>query len=322
MVIILKKIARNFKRFLFSKNALSFLFFLLLAAAFWFSHTANKLRETNITIPLRYSTLPPNYAITNQPPQEIKLSIRDEGLNLFSYSKKRLVALNIDLLKADMSKEHFKLTQEQVFSRLSNYLQPTTTILSFSPDTIYVSYEKLDSVVLPVKLDANIELAQQYILSNEIQLIPSEITVFGNPEILKNLNEIRTEHLELKQLNDTVSLKIPLLPVELVNFSVNEVKVSIKSEMFTEKRLQLPVTFVNVPDNFSVRSFPAVVDVAYNIGLSHYNTNYDNVTVVVDYEDIIQNKQEKQRLKVINNSSKTFNIRLTPEEIEFVLEER
>jgi len=319
---LLKQIAYKFKAFFFSKDALSFLFFLLLTAAFWFSNTANKAREANITIPLRYSALPKDYAIINQPPQEIKLSIRDEGLNLFSYSKKRLVPLNIDLSQIDDKKGYSKLSSEQILSRLSYYLHPTTSIINFTPDSIFVQYEKMESVVLPIKLELDIELAQQYILSDTIRVIPDKVTAYGSKEALKNLKEVPTEYLVLSQLKGSVLLKVRLLPIESVIFSIDEVDVRAKAEMFTERRTQVPVMFSNVPNNLSIRTFPALVDITYNIGLSHYDTSYDNITVFVDYHDIKQNKQDKQKLKVISNSSKIFNIKIVPEEVEFILEEK
>ena len=319
---LLKKLTQKLKAFLFSKDALSFLFFLLLSAAFWFSNTANKTRETSITVPIRYNALPPNYVISNQPPQEIKLNIKDEGMNLFSYSKKRLIPLNIDLSRIDANKDFFKLSSEQILSKLSHYLHPTTSILGFSPDSIYVQYEKMDEMILPVKLNVDIELAQQYILSDTIQLVPNHITVYGSEDALKNLKEVETEHLTLKQMKDSVSLKVRLIPVESLNFSTDAVDVNIKTEMFTEKRVQIPINFINVPEHLSIKSFPAVADVTYNIGLSHYNTKYDIITLMVDYNDMKQNKQEKQKLKIINASSKIFNIKMVPNEVEFIIEEK
>ena len=319
---LLKNIVHKFKAFLFSKDALNFLFFFILSAAFWFSNTANKMRDANITIPLSYNSLPKDYTIINQVPQELKLSIKDEGLNLFSYSKKRLIPLNIDLSQVDMSKGCVKLSSEQILSRLSYYLYPTTSVIGFTPDSIYVQYEKMDAVVLPVVLNASIELAQQYVLCDTIQLIPNHIIVYGSKDALKNIKEVRTECLELTQLKDSVSLKVQLLPIESVNFSTDEVEVKVKIEMFTEKKVQIPVSFINVPKGFSIRSFPAVVNATYNIGLSAYNTKHDELAVVVDYNNIKQSEQEKQKLKVMNNSSKIFNVRLMPEEIEFVLEEK
>ncbi|NDV45956.1 YbbR-like domain-containing protein [Paludibacter sp. 221] len=320
---VLKDILRWFKAFLFSKDALSFLFFLLLSAGFWFVNAVNKDRDANITVPLRYSGLPQGLTISNHPPEEIKIGVRDEGLNLFSYSRKKLQPLNIDLSQADTTKSSgiMKISSEKLVSRFSGYLQPTTTITNFPSDTIFVQYEKQDAVVLPVRLNADIELAQQYILSDSIQVTPGYITAYGTKEVLAKLKEVQTEPLDLKQLKDSVLRSCRLLPVEFVSFSVNEVTVKINVEMFTEKKVEIPVKIINAPEDIQIKSFPALVNVTYNIGLSHYNTVYDDVEVILDYNDIKRNNQGKQKIKIKNNSSKIFNIRVMPDEVEFILKE-
>ncbi len=318
---LLKGILVKFKAFLFSKDAFSFLLFLLLSTAFWFSNVANKVREANITVPIRYESLPADYAIANRPVQEIRLTVRDEGLNLFSYSKKRLVPLTVDLSEINATDGQVKLSSEQILSRLSYYLHPTTSVIGFSPDSIFVKCIKMDTLNLPVKLNLNMELAQQYILSDGVKVQPAEVTVYGNRDVLNRLEVVETEQINLNQLKDSVELSVALQPIDSVNLSVDEVRVNIGVEMFTEKRARIPVTFANVPSGISIRSFPAVVNVTYNIGLSHYNTEYDEVNVVLDYKDVLENKQEKQRLRVVSHSSKIFNIRIQPEEVEFILEE-
>ncbi len=318
---LLKNIANKFKAFLFSKDALNFLLFLLLSTAFWFSNTTNQVRDANITIPLRYNALPNDYTITNTPPQEIRLSIRDEGLNLFSYSKRKLVPLNIDLSQIDPTKEDLKLNSEQILSRLSYYLYPTTSIISFTPDSIFVEYEKMNALTLPVKLDAS-ELAQQYILSDSIEIIPDRITAYGSEETLKDLKEVHTEFVDLTQVKDSISLKLHLIPVESVNFSTDEVEVNVKVEMLTEKKVQVPVTFINVPRGLSIRSFPAIVSVSYNIGLSNYSTKDEDIKVIIDYNDIKNNELDKQKLKIVSKSPKIFNLRVMPDEVEYIIEEK
>ena len=72
------------KSFLFSKDVLSFLLFLVLASGFWFVNALDKERETEISIPLRFVSLPKNIAIINDYPANITIKVKDKGLNLFT----------------------------------------------------------------------------------------------------------------------------------------------------------------------------------------------------------------------------------------------
>ena len=68
---------KKLKAFFFTKDILSFLFFLALSSTFWFVHALGKERETNIIVPVRYVGIPINVAITNSPPSEISLYLSD-----------------------------------------------------------------------------------------------------------------------------------------------------------------------------------------------------------------------------------------------------
>jgi len=320
---ILKYYILKLKSFFFSKDVLSFLIFLALSASFWFVNALDKERETSITIPLRYVGIPQNISIINKPPTEISLIVKDEGLRLFSYSKSNLTPLTIDLSRVFYEKGDILITRDQLSGKISRYMRPTTTVLEVRPDSILIQYEKLNVSVLPIELVSNIELTHQYILSDKIQFDPTHITVFGPKRILDTLKTIRTEFVELKNINDTTIFRCKFKPIKSVRFSSKDTKVSVFVEMFTEKKVQIPITFSNCPRNLSIRTFPALVNVTYNVGLSHFNMfKSTDIQVMLDYNELKSGKHSKQKLKIINNTSHISNLRISPEEVEFLLEEK
>ena len=91
--------------------------------------------------------------------------------------------------------------------------------------------------------------------------------------------------------------------------------------MFTEKKQQIPVTLVNVPEKMNVRVFPVVIDVTYNIGLSNFRKIKSNdIQAVFDYNEVKKNQKRKHKLQVINHSPYISNLRFSPDEVEFLLE--
>lgn len=324
-ISLIKFYIKKLKSFFLSKDILSFLLFLVLSASFWFVNALGKDRETIISIPIRYIGVPQNIAITNLPPTEILLNVKDQGLRLFSYSHQPLTPLAIDLSRVFYQKGEILITSDQLNGKIKRYmhLQPTTSILEVQPDSILVQYEKLSMVILPIEFVSKIELANQYILSDKIQLEPSTVTVFGPKRVLDTLKSIRTELKEYNNLSDTSIFSCKLKPVNNVRFSTKEIKVSIFVELFTEKKIQIPITNINCPKHLSIRTFPAVVNATYSVGLSHFNAfNPNDIKVFIDYNDIKTNKESKQRLKIINNTVHITNLRISPQEVEFILEEK
>ena len=321
----LKYNLKKLKSFFLSKDILSFLFFLVLSSAFWFVNSLGKDQETTITIPIRYVGIPMNVAITNFPAREISLNVKDQGIRLLYYSSRNLTPLTIDLKRTFYQKGEILITSDQLSGRISRYihLKSTTTVLEVHPDSLLIQYEKLSSKTLPIKLISKIEFAPQYMLSEDIQLSPNKITVFGLKKTIDTLKFVQTELLELNDLSDTSFYTCKLKPIKNVIFSTRNTRASIYVEPFTERKVQIPVTNINCPQKLSIRAFPAFVNVTYTVGLIHFNTlSPSDIQVYLDYNDLILTNQSKQLLKIKNNSPYISNIRISPQEVEFVLEQK
>jgi hypothetical protein len=321
----IKYYLQKLKSFFLSKDILSFLLFLALSASFWFVHSLGKEHEITIKVPIRFVGLPMNIAITNSPPTEISINVKDQGLRLFYYSKSHLVPLTIDLKRNFFQKGEILITSDQLSGRINRYLhlQPTTAVLEVHPDSLLIQYEKLITKTLPVKLNSKIELAHQYMLNDKIKLEPSQVAVFGPKRVLDNLKSISTELLEKKNLNDTATFQCQLKPINHVRFSSKYTKVSISVEPFTERKVQIPIMALNCPANLAIRTFPAFVNVTYIVGLSQFNSlSPSDIQVYLDYNDLKMSKASKHVLKIKNNTSHISNIRILPQEVEFILEQK
>ena len=314
--------SQKLKSFFFSKDILSFLLFFALSGAFWFVNALGKEKETSIVIPIRYINLPQDIAFVDVPPSKITLTVNDQGLRLLSaYSKDRLTPLTIDLNRIFTVKGEILISSNQLKEKLSKYLLPTTTVLDIDIDSVMIRYEKLFSANIPIQLVSKIKLADQYMLSDKILLEPASLIVYGPKRMLDTIKSIKTELIEIPALNDTTVMRCKLKPIKSIRYTVKDTKLTISAEAFTEKKSQITISTINCPDNLLIRSFPAVVNVTYNVGLSHFKTPRSNeVSVQLDYNDIKSSKLVKQKLKIINHTTYISNIRISPEEVEFILE--
>jgi len=321
----LKYYLQKLKLFFLSKDILSFLLFLALSAGFWFVHSLGKEHEITLKVPIKFVGLPINYAITNAPPSEISINLKDQGLRLFTYTAKHNSPLIIDLRQNFHRKGEILITSDKLTTRIMKYLhlQPTTTISEVHPDSLLIRYEKLVSAKVPVKLNAKIELTHQYMLSNKIQLSPDSVMIFGPKEAVEKLKSIPTKLLTLNNLSDTTYIQVQLKPINHVRLSSESIKVSILVEPFTERKVQVPITALNCPENLSIRTFPAFVNATYIVGLSKFNAlSPSDIQVYLDYNELKNSKTSKGLLKIKNNSLNISNIRILPLEVEFILEQK
>jgi YbbR domain-containing protein len=318
---LLLKLYIKLKTFLFSKNALSFLLFLALSSGFWFMNALDKERETNISIPLRFVGLSHNIMVTNELPERINVIVKDQGINLLSYSRNNMQEIVFDVEGVFYEKGKIRISSDQIRGKLSRFLLASTSIIEIKPDSLMLQYEKLSSKTLPIELDAKLQFKQQYILSEKVRLTPDKMTVFGPKQIIDTLKSIKTERLVLDEIDDSLSLSVRLLPIRLVKFASDETRLNLFVEMFTEKKFELPVKVINCPENIAIRTFPAKVNVSFNVGLSQFNAvNSRNLQVVFDYNDIVLGAQTKQLLKISTLNPHISNLTISPSEVEYLIE--
>lgn len=318
------KILKRVKRLLLTKDAFIFLFFLVLAGAFWFVQSLDQQRETMLRIPVDYMGIPEDVELVKGLPNRIDVTIRDEGLTLLKYNKSNTVPLALDLERVYFAKGRIVITADQLKNRISRYVLPTTAVLKIDPDSIVVEYFKLETAKLPIKLKGDVKLSSQYVMSDSVRIEPSHVKVFGPKDAVDTMTAVFTEKVDLKSVDDTTLVKVKLeKPKPGIKYEFDDVNVGIFVEMFTEKKIDIPITIINAPDNVNVRLFPHTVSVTYNIGISNFNRVKENdIQVIFDYAEAKELHKRRYELQIKNNSKYISSIRSTPERVEFLIEEK
>ncbi len=306
-----------------TKEALIFLFFVVISTFFWFLYTLSKPYEAEVSIPVSYRNIPEQYLITGALPKEINLTLKGMGINLL-FAKFDLK----DTLKIDMSKrfdekgENFLIPYQELRQHVTDSISMSFSVQDFSPREITVNFERLQSKRLPVVLPEEVNLAQQYVLKGAINLTPDSVMVYASQEILSQMSEVRLKSLQLPALVKTTSRTIEIQPVANVRYHPKQVQVDIPVEMATEKALELPVMGVNFPSDVQLRTFPATVEVRFLVGLSLFEQITEkDIQVYLDYKTLISNGEEKQQLNYYTSKPGISNLKIIPDAVEYIMEE-
>lgn len=311
------------KSFLFSKDVLSFLVFLLLSASFWFVNTLNKDRELELTIPVSYTGIPQDIMFVDQLPAEINVKVKDLGKNLWYYMTNKLGSVNVNFTQTFLENGLVSVPNTGLHTAINDKLLPTSTILEINPENIVSKYIRLYSRTVPVELIADISPESQFMLSRKVEPVPDKIDIFGPKAIIDEIKSVPTEKLVVSQLKDTLRKTVLLVANKDVRYSVDKVSVDVYVEMFTERKVILPVQIINCPENIAVRTFPAETKAVFNIGVSHFKFfDPNDIQIILDYEKIAKSNLSKQKLQVINHKPYISNVRIYPDEVEFLLEKK
>jgi hypothetical protein len=314
------KTVQRMKRFLTSKDLFVFLFFLLISVSLWGLQAMRKTYETTIHIPISYDNLPIGMIQTEKLPEKFGITISDRGSTLLNYRLgKRFVPISIDLSEyADQT----HIASKAFTSVIQQQLNSGTQIKKITPEFLNLNFVQLKRKSLEVKLESRIELSQQYTYSDSIEVIPAKVDVFGPDYILDTLQYAYTDSLVITGLKDTVSQPVSFKRIKDISYSTPKAEVVLRTELFTEKMLDIPIGQINVPKNRMLRIFPSVVRVSFQLGLSHYDTvTAQSFDLSVDYQDILINGGlEKLSIKIEKQPESIFNVRIFPNEVDYLIE--
>ena len=315
-------IIKRIKRFLTTKDFLVFLLFLGISTALWALQALRKNYETTVNMPIAYVNLPKDYIITNELPDHLKLTIEGKGSDLVRYRYGRVLSpLQIDMEEVVNGRR--KVATSSYIGSIHKQIKSETNIRRIYPDSILYVLEKQKKKLVQVALDAEIELEQQYTLSDSIQITPSRITAYGPQSELSKLDTVHTEQLVLEDVRDTITKTIALRSIRNVRYSDSVITVKIPSEKFTEKSIQMPISIKNVPSNYTLRIFPSSTTISYQVGLSSYEkVDASSFSLYVDFKEAKKNGKDKLKVKFGKKSTKAFNVKLKPESIDYIIEEK
>lgn len=311
------------KSFFLSKDVLSFLVFLFLSASFWFLNALNEERELTMSFTLVYRGMPSDISFDDRLPAEMTVNLKDQGINLWSYVVKRNQRVEIELNHTFRENGIVGINSTMLRQAVSELLLPSTQVQLLSPENTAVRYHRLHARKVPVRLQATISPANQFMLNSALQVIPDSLIVYGSRSTLAHINEVETQPWIVNDLKDTLKAELALVENDSLRYSIHRVKVIASAEMFTEKIVNIPVQIINQPGELTVRSFPAEVRAVFNIAVSQF-TNYrpGDIQVVIDYNELADSGVEKRRLRIVSQQPYITNIRIKPEEVEFLLEEK
>ena len=314
---------RNFLLSRKSREFLIFLFFVFVSFCFWLLQVLNDDYETELSIPLRMKNVPENVVLTSELPKELRIGVKDRGTVLVNY----LLGQTLYPVTIDFTDYQDKGTQVRILSntlqkRIASQLNQSTKLSTIKPDTLELIYTRGEGKKIPVKLRGEVNADRPYYLS-EVIYSPDSVMVYAPKEILDTITSAFTESLYIEQIADTTRQRVELMPVKGAKFTPSYCDLTFLVDMYSEKTVEVPVQGVNFPKDKQLRTFPSKVKVKFQIGLSHFNSvTADDFVVVVDYNQLHKNESDKCPLVLMQSPTNIHQIRLNPQEIDYLIEQK
>lgn len=288
------KVIKNFLFGVINKEFLVFMFFLAMSAFFWMLMTLNETYEREIHVPVRMVSVPNNVVITDPLPDTIKVTVRDKGYILLPYVYGDVIqTINVPFPNYAKSSGKGAITSAELQRLVRSVLYGSTTIVSVKADKLDFTYNYGLSKKVPVLFDGSVNVADKYYLART-KVIPDSVMIYASRSMLDSIKEVYTSHIEVENLEDTLSKTVHIRKIPGVKIVPDKVKVTLFADVLTEKIVEVPITSVNMPEGLVLRTFPGHVEVKVVVGrASLAAVSPENFKVVVDYNEVADHPSDK-----------------------------
>ncbi|MBQ5663510.1 MAG: YbbR-like domain-containing protein [Bacteroidaceae bacterium] len=307
------------KKLLPGREFLLFLFFFFVSCSLWLMMTLNKYYETDIKIPLRVKKFPDELYAVSTVDEEITVKIRDRGTTLLNYKIQNFLPTTIEY--KDFLKQSGRLTLSTGAMRkqIAGQLATSTEIISLSPDSI-IYYTQESTQKYPVEIIGEISSAIQYEIG-EIKITPDSVWVFGPQSATDTMNFVYTEPINKKELRDSLTIDVKLQSNKGVKYNPEKVNIKIPITPYTEKTFEKNIKGIGFPSNYTLKAFPSKAKVIFNVNTAQIDSvQAEDFSIGIMYGDIYGNKSDKVKLTLMKHPEGVRNIRIIPNEVEYLIE--
>lgn len=314
----IQKLTKQVWIWMLKKDAFIFLLFVALSTLFWWGHATSSIRDGEVKLPVAYTNIPDEVFFETPLPDQIEITIRDNGrlLRQVKHSHPTLTINMADKLTPDGHQLH--ISAETLRPKLQDILPGSTTVQHIRPEAIEAQYSFQTKKVVPVQLRAHCTLAEQYQLKYAPKLIPENVTIYGDSQVISHIQQIYTDSLVITDLRDSVSKTVALQTPNNVRLSAKSVQATWVAEQFTDKSFVLPIRVADLPNTESMHLFPNEVTLVVRVGISHFaQITEQDFNVYCPYPD-----PQQKTLPVIVETNNPYitKIRTSVQDVEYIIE--
>ena len=294
-----------------------FISFVAISFVIWFFKKFSKEYQEEIQMKIEIIDVPNSYIISSISNPFLNLSIKATGFQLLYYYFLQ-DKIEISFQKAEYSKNKGYLEIASQFNNLQQQLLSDTEILTFFPSELEITYEPEFSKKVPVAYP-KINLDVGYSIT-KFNIVPDSILVTGSKNLLDDINDVNLNFKNELPVKSNISKKISLVKKnKKINYNLYEVDVKLHVELFSEKKLTIPISVSNFPKDMVLKLFPSEVEITFSSTISNLKiTKESDFKIGFNYDSIDKEKKTAE-VKLINGPSTAKNVRIKPKDVFFLI---
>lgn len=303
-----------------------FLVFLIISMAMWLVQSLQTTYTTQISIPIEYRNWGNDYGLDDSLPEEIQVTLSDKGLRLLNYALWGTDPIVLSPNKKIGSKTaKISFSQQQLLSLIRSKVMPTSTILTISPSELVVSLYKRKKKEVVVQSLVELIPSNGYVISSS-KVSPTRVTIFGDANVIRRLDKINTRSISKSDLKKSDSIRVDLRLPANVDAVPASITLVYTVEELSEEVIELPITPINVPEDYELRPLPSTISATLTLPKSLLGKiKPEDIQLVVDFSelyDLSENNREHLTIQVAQKPESIMRVQCSPTRVQFVLEHK
>lgn len=302
-----------------------FLVCLAISILMWLFIELMKDYTDEIRYKVNFINAPKDLILTNSGDNEIKVAMNAQGFELLAakYSRSpKILTVDLSTLKIRQSSEGYTayLPSAGIIEQLGSQIRFKTEIKSIKPDTLFFRFSDIYRKQVPVRLDLNYTLGNQFDVTDSAGFSPKFVTVSSIKSIIDTLSFIKTQPISLSQLDSSVNIKVRLYKgpqASLLKYSTDSVTMYLTVEKITEAGYTVPVTILGNTENIKI--FPDKAQIVCRVPLKVYpHVDASDFSAQVIYQPTLS-KVNKLKITLGRVPDKVKVLKIIPEEVEYII---
>lgn len=313
---------KNLMRSRRGKNLITFLIFLAISTVLWAIQSLNEEVQRDIRCKIEITHVPDSLTRITPLPEAMNVSVRAEGTQLIRYYWTNEAKMVIDFRQYKL-RNSITFSEAALKSYFRNMIGGGSQVLSVTPDSLNIQYTSMKGIELPVKVDAHITTAPQYVLIGQPKSLTDSVKLYSLRGNISRIKSVSTADINLTHIDKSQVVRVPLVTPKNCRAIPDSVDVSITVEPLISKTRNVRITTVNVPQGVRLIPVPTTIDVYYMVPMSVYKRNQMDTKFVVeaDYNKAQSSKNGKIPIRLVSVPKGLTNVFLSADSVEYLIEQ-
>jgi YbbR domain-containing protein len=261
----------------------------IFAFALWTYASLNYEYSTIVKVPLNLD-LPVTRAIENPVSQEISVSVKGRGWDIFNlmfFTPEARVYVDLTQAKIEGS---YEIQRNEIMRGIQGFKNVTPD--NVIPEFITLQTGIIEIKTVPVIAKVHLRTREGFMIVGEPEIFPKEIEIRGNKKILKDIVSWQTQDILLDDLHKSVDLNLSVSDSlsSIVTVAQLNIRFKAKIEQYAETTLyDIPIQLMGGTPPESHKLMPAKVNITVRGGISVIDElSPDQVSASMDFIKILK----------------------------------